>query len=154
MSKRILITGLSGVGKSSVIHALRDLGFSCIDTDDEGWSYIDEEGHQRWHVNRLFDVVHNKASGTLYISGCSEDQKRFYGYLDAIILLSAPPELMVQRILSRIDNPYGKRPSEMAQIMKNHQVVWPLLRQACTHEIITDVALCDVVKKILSISNE
>ena len=154
MTKRILITGLSGVGKSSAIHDLRGLGFPCIDMDDEGWSYMDEAGHQRWHVNRLFDVIHDKAIETLYISGCSEDQKLFYGYLDAIILLSAPTEVMVQRILSRIDNPYGKRPAEMAQIMKNHQVVWPLLRKACTQEISTDVALSDDVKQILSICNE
>src|SRR5215470_14919911 len=34
--KRVLLTGMSGTGKSSVIRALADLGYKAIDTDD-GW---------------------------------------------------------------------------------------------------------------------
>jgi hypothetical protein len=45
--KRILLTGMSGTGKSSVIHALADLGYKAIDTD-EGWCEQLPDGRQRW----------------------------------------------------------------------------------------------------------
>ena len=34
--KRVLLTGMSGTGKSSVIRELAALGYKAIDTDD-GW---------------------------------------------------------------------------------------------------------------------
>jgi dephospho-CoA kinase len=40
---RILITGLSGVGKSTVVHARRAQGHCAIDMDEPGWSYVDDD---------------------------------------------------------------------------------------------------------------
>lgn len=34
----VLVTGMSGVGKSSVLEEMRSRGFACIDMDDEGTS--------------------------------------------------------------------------------------------------------------------
>ena len=36
--KRVLLTGMSGTGKSSVIRELAARGFKAIDTDSDEWS--------------------------------------------------------------------------------------------------------------------
>jgi dephospho-CoA kinase len=45
---RVLLTGMSGTGKSSVIAELKRRGFAAIDMDEPGWSVRDAEGHQLW----------------------------------------------------------------------------------------------------------
>ena len=44
----------------------------------------------------------------LFVSACVPNQSRFYDRFDHIVLLTASPELTVQRLSSRTDNPYGK----------------------------------------------
>ena len=44
--KRVLLTGMSGTGKSSVIRALSARGFKAVDTDD-GWCEPLPDGRQR-----------------------------------------------------------------------------------------------------------
>jgi dephospho-CoA kinase len=98
-----LITGMSGVGKTSVIKALRTRGFDCIDMDEPGWSYSDADGNQRWNTERLRAAISQVANRPLFASGCSEDQAAFYAQVDAVILLSARWEIVVQRILERTE---------------------------------------------------
>jgi dephospho-CoA kinase len=42
---RVLLTGMSGTGKSSVIAELRSRGFTAIDMDEPGWSVRTAEGN-------------------------------------------------------------------------------------------------------------
>lgn len=44
--KRVLLTRMSGTGKSSVIHALSARGFKAVDADD-GWCEPLPDGRQR-----------------------------------------------------------------------------------------------------------
>lgn len=37
--KRVLLTGMSGTGKSTVIRELAARGYKAIDADDDGWSH-------------------------------------------------------------------------------------------------------------------
>src|ERR1700691_2617714 len=50
--KRVLLTGMSGTGKSSVIRALAALGYKAIDTD-EGWCELLPDGRQRWREQAI-----------------------------------------------------------------------------------------------------
>src|SRR3989442_14224767 len=38
--KRVLLTGMSGTGKSSVIRALASRGYKAVDTAYDGWSHL------------------------------------------------------------------------------------------------------------------
>src|SRR5215510_635927 len=93
---RILITGISGVGKTTLIRALRALDFRAIDMDEPGWASSDEFGHQRWDVARLQDLMGELLSEPLFVSGCSEDQVALYPQFSKIILLSAPKSVIAQ----------------------------------------------------------
>ena len=50
--KRILITGMSRTGKSSVVAVLRERGYKAIDTDD-GWCEPKPDGRQRWREDAI-----------------------------------------------------------------------------------------------------
>lgn len=55
---------------------------------------------------------------------------------------------MLERLKTRPNNAYGKRPEALDQLMHNLVTVEPLLRAAATHEIKTDKPLKDVVDEI------
>jgi hypothetical protein len=75
--------------------------------------------------------------GTLFISGCVANQSMSYPRFDAVVLLSAPIDLLLARVTTRTTNPYGKAWPEREQIMSNTAAVEPLLRAGATAEIDT-----------------
>jgi hypothetical protein len=87
--KRVLLTGMSGTGKSSVIHALSARGFKAVDTDD-GWCEPLPDGRQRWREDAIGQLLDTKDADVLFVAGCEENQVRFHPRFDLIILLSAP----------------------------------------------------------------
>jgi shikimate kinase len=74
---------------------------------------------------------------------------RFHPRFDVIILLSAPAEILAERLASRTGNPYGKTPGELRRVLNDLRAVEPLLRQAADHEIRTTMPLSDVVTAVL-----
>ena len=149
----VLITGMSGVGKTAVVDELRHRSRVCVDMDDPGWSHMDPSGHQHWNVKRLEETMTEAEDKQLFVSGCAEEQATLYHRFRAIILLSAPREVMVERIRSRPDNSFGQTPTEMAHILADLESIEPLLRKRCTHEIKTTVPVTEVVDRILEITS-
>jgi hypothetical protein len=68
-------------------------------------------------------------------------------------LLSAPVEVLAERLASRTTNSFGKSPGEMERVLDDLQAVEPLLRKAATHEIRTTVPLGDVVAAVLRLAD-
>jgi len=83
------------------------------------------------------------------VSGTVRNQGKFYPQFDHIILLSAPVSVIVERLASRTNNPYGKHPDELAEVLTYVETVEPLLRRGCTLEIDTSVPIDEVVQKVL-----
>ncbi|MBE9159672.1 AAA family ATPase [Nodosilinea sp. LEGE 06152] len=147
--KRVLLTGMSGTGKSSVIEALRKRGLRAIDLDEPGWSEHDDEGNQQWCEPRVQEALESAGDDTLFLSGCAENQVKFYPQLTDIILLSAPAEVLEERLKTRTNNPYGRRPEELAEVLYYLETVEPLLRRGATCEIETTIPLDQVVEEVL-----
>jgi dephospho-CoA kinase len=143
-ANHVLITGMSGVGKTAVVEELRHRGFTCIDMDEPGWSFMDADGHQHWNVERLERAMAEPGSNRLFVSGCAEEQADLYHRFGAIVLLSAPRQVMAERISSRLGNSYGQNPGEMRRILADLEEIEPLLRESCTYEIETTVPVNDV----------
>ncbi|WP_088319905.1 ATP-binding protein [Kineosporia sp. R_H_3] len=72
---------------------------------------------------------------TVVVSGTVENQGRFYGSFDAVVLLSAPVDVLVERVRARTDNLYGQTPEQEAEIRGNVRDVEPLLRRGATVEL-------------------
>jgi len=151
--KRVLLTGMSGTGKSSVIHALAARGYKAIDAD-EGWCEPLPDGRQRWREDAIEQLLDTHDAGVMFIAGCEENHVRFHPRFDLIILLSAPAEVLVGRLASRANNPFGKSPAELERVLDDLRAVEPLLRRAADHEIRTTMPLSDVVTEVLRLADE
>ena len=146
--KRVLLTGMSGTGKSAVVRALAARGYKAIDTDD-GWCEPTPDGRQAWCADAIEVLLATEDAGILFVAGCEENQVQFHPRFDHIILLSAPHETLVERLATRTSNSFGKTPEELRRILDDLEAVEPLLRRAADHEIRTNVPLADVVAAIL-----
>jgi RNase adaptor protein for sRNA GlmZ degradation len=149
--KRVLLTGMSGTGKSSVIEALTALGCKAVDTDD-GWSEPLPDGRQRWREDAIAELLDAEDADVLFVAGCEENQIAFHPRFDVIILLSAPAGILARRLASRTGNPYGKSPSDLARVLADLKAIEPRLRKAADHEIRTTIPLADVVGAVLRLA--
>jgi dephospho-CoA kinase len=151
--KRVLLTGMSGTGKSGVIEALATRGYKAVDTDD-GWCEPLPDGRQRWREDAIEQLLAVEDAEVLFVAGCEENQVRFQPRFDVIILLSAPAEVLAGRLDSRTGNPYGKTPGELRRVFDDLRTVEPLLRRAADHEISTTMPLSEVVTAVLRLTGE
>jgi thymidylate kinase len=86
--------------------------------------------------------------GDLFVSGCVPNQGRFYPRFDAVVLLSAPVEVILERVAGRQTNDYGKSDRERELIVEDLRTVEPLLRAGATAEIDTRASLGEVVDEL------
>jgi shikimate kinase len=152
--RKILVTGISGTGKSSALLEFEKRGFQVVDTDHDGWSdWSDAEGGYVWREARMAELLTLDEGPTLYVSGTVSNQGRFYSRFDAVVLLSAPAEILLRRIATRANNPYGKNSDERALILRRLVEVEPLLRATCTHELDAAQPLASVVEQLVAIAH-
>jgi thymidylate kinase len=153
--RRVLVTGMSGTGKSTALAELGGRGFRVVDTDEPGWTAWDqqEDGYV-WREDRIAELLAIDEGPTLYVSGTVSNQGRFYARFDAVVLLSAPADVLLTRVDSRTSNRYGKTPDERALVLRHLAEVEPLLRATCTHEIDATQPIAKVVAKLTEIGEQ
>ncbi len=150
--RRILLTGMSGTGKSAALAELERLGFAVVDTDYGGWSeWSDADGGYVWREERIAELLAREEGSTLYVSGTVSNQGRFYPQFDAVVLLSAPADVLLRRLASRTTNDYGKRDEDRDLVLRQLEDVEPLLRATCTHEVDATQPLAEVVRQLVAI---
>jgi shikimate kinase len=162
--KRILITGLSGTGKSTVIDRLASLGHRAIDADSPEWSEwapmpapgsfpgLAPELDWIWREERMRRLLDTPGEGVLYVSGCAANQGTFYDRFEHVVLLSAPPVVLLDRVATRTTNTFGRAAGEREKILADLATVEPLLRAGADLEIDTaDTPLDEVVTALLAL---
>ena len=163
---RILITGMSGTGKSSVVGALSERGYAAVDADSDQYSHwvaadtlapaagtpVESGRDWVWREERIGELLARHQAGTLFVSGCAPNMGAFLGGFDHVVLLSAPAQLIVERLATRTTNQYGKRPEEVARVLDLIETVEPLLRRIATREIDTRAPLDAVVAQVASLA--
>jgi adenylate kinase family enzyme len=152
-----LVTGMSGTGKSTAVAGLARRGHRVVDTDYGDWSEDvpgagDAEPERLWREDRMDALLAEPADGALFVSGCVANQVKFYPRFDAIVLLSAPVEVVLDRLASRATNDYGKTDAERTLVLHHFRVIEPLLRAGATAEIDTRRSVDEVVDMLESIA--
>lgn len=147
--KRLLITGMSGMGKTS-----------AIDTDSDEWcEWVTPPGENApdwvWREDRIRHLLTTPRGAPLFLSGCKTNQGQFYGLLDGVVLLSAPVPVMLERLATRTNNPYGKSAGDRARILEHVETVLPLLRRRATLELDTStLTVVEVADRLVSLTGE
>jgi shikimate kinase len=154
---------MSGTGKSTLIGELAARGYKAVDADSDAFSewveVIDTSGTPGspvqadrdwvWREDRIQALLSAEDADVLFLSGCASNMGKFLPQFDHVILLSAPAAVIVERLNTRTNNPYGKHPDEVARVLGLRETVEPLLRRAAGHEIDTSARLEDVVASVL-----
>jgi dephospho-CoA kinase len=161
MSK-VLVTGMSGTGKSSALAELGRRGYRVVDTDDPGWrehrDFVAPSGELHrgewlWVEERISRLLGSDDCRPLFVQGCVMNQSTFYDRFDAVVLLSAPADVILDRIARRTTNDYGKSPLERAMVLDDLASVEPLLRAGCTHELDASRPRDEVVADLIAIAS-
>ena len=161
MSK-VLLTGIAGTGKSSALAELGRRGYRIVDTDDPGWSeyraYVEpfdelHRGEWLWVEERITGLLDSDDGRSLFVGGGARNQSKFYDRFDAVVLLSAPADVILDRVARRTTNDYGKTPLDRAEILADLATVEPLLREGCTHELDASRPLADIVADLTAIAS-
>jgi dephospho-CoA kinase len=143
----VFVTGMSGTGKSAALGELARRGYRTVDTDYGGFSE-EAGGEQLWREERIAALLDDNPDGVLFLSGCVANQGAFYPRFDAVVLLSAPADVLLERIGARTTNPFGKTQADRKRILEDLATVEPLLRAGATAEIDTRAPLAEVVDEL------
>jgi dephospho-CoA kinase len=154
----VLVTGLSGTGKSAALAELTRRGHCVVDTDYGGYSEevpsSDRGGsEQLWREERIDALLDRHNDGVLFLSGCVSNQGKFYPRFDAVVLLSAPTDVILERVAKRSTNDFGKTDAERDRILNDMATVEPLLRAGASAEIDARAPLDEVVDAIERIAD-
>lgn len=144
---------MSGTGKTSVVRELVARGFKAVDTDD-GWCEPQADGRQLWREDALHELLSTEDAQVLFVAGCEENQVAFHPQFDHIVLLSAPLDVLVERLATRMNSSYGKAPEERRRFLDDVEAVEPLLRRIADHEVRTTVPVHEVVATVLRLVDE
>ena len=158
--KRILITGMSGSGKSAVIAELVARGYRAHDLDTPEWSewvaaspsdkLTPVEGRDWvWRQDRVRRLLMDHQDRRLFIAGTSESMSTMFSLIDVIILLSAPLDVLMDRLASRSIGGYGHSPADRQKVIELVSTVEPLLRKVAHIEIDTQGRVQATVDEIL-----
>lgn len=149
---RVLITGMSGTGKSTLLDELAGRGYPTVDTD-YGDYYELVDGERLWRADRieaLLNTTPADSADVLFVQGTTRNQGSFYPWFEHIVLLSAPVEVLIERLTHRTANPYGKDRAELAETLEYVETIEPLLRASATLEVVTTVPASQVADIILA----
>jgi len=150
----VLVTGMSGAGKSTVLAELGRRGHAVVDTDHGG--HIEAvavpgrpEPEPLWREDRITALLDGHSGGHLFIAGTVANQGRFYPRFDAVVLLTAPLDVLLDRLATRTTNDFGKSATDRERVLADLVAVEPLLRATADVEIDTRRPPAEVVDLVL-----
>ena len=157
----VLVTGMSGTGKSTALAELARRGARVVDTDSGGyseqrWSAAEGRHEQVWREDRVAELLRGHAERSpgepLFVAGCVSDQGRLRARFAAVVLLSAPVEVLLDRLATRTTNDFGKDDAGRERVLADLAAVEPLLRAAADVEVDTRAPVAEVADRLQQVA--
>lgn len=165
---KILITGVSGTGKSTIAKALKERGINAIDfadipnlcywrdkTTKERVEYITSEDADLLNSReRVCDIdkmneILNQYEDLIMTGVASNNQDEYFGLFDKVLLLQCNPETFVHRLKTRA-SVFGKTQTEQNFIVEWQKWFDPKLISQGAIPINTEDSFDQTLNKILS----
>ncbi|KAA0101365.1 ATP-binding protein [Mycolicibacterium sp. P1-18] len=141
---------MSGTGKSTLLTELAGRGHWTVDTD-YGDFFETVDGESLWIEARIEELLAvDDPRGVLFVAGATRNQVAFYPRFDHVVLLSAPADVVVERLRTRTTNSFGRDARELAAVLDDLAQVEPLLRTAASVEVVTTVPVAEVADVVLA----
>ena len=145
---RVLLTGMSGTGKSTLVQELRRRGLAAYDADDDGFSEPRADGRWGWRADAVAALLAGSPDDDLlFFAGCSEEQIELP--FDLRVVLTVPEDELMARLRTRTSNAYGRTPAERSQVLADLADVEPLLRGSADLVLSTDAPVAAVADRLL-----
>ncbi|GMA89299.1 hypothetical protein GCM10025868_45490 [Angustibacter aerolatus] len=104
-----------------------------------------------WREDRVAALLDGAGAEPLLVSGAPSNLGVFLDRFQAVVLLSAPLDVLLARVTTRTTNDFGRSADDRSRIASDLVTVEPLLRRVATHELDTTRPLADVVDDLQSI---
>ncbi len=174
MKTSILITGISGAGKSTTSHKLRELGYTAYDMEDDfdglftmldkktGQPMIDHDNTDLqkvqnidWicDVNKLRRIIENEKSELTFYCGSASNIDEILPLFNIVILLAVSSKVARQRLTTRQSNDFG-RTKEIQDWLMSFQETWEQTMKDKGAIVIDadqelDVVASEIIKNVL-----
>jgi len=167
---KVLITGIAGTGKSTIVKELKERGITSLDLHDipglffwqkkenkQKVEYIPVESREWFDtVDRLCDTFRLKEILSQYesivVAGTTSgsNQKEFLSLFDKVILLQSDPQTLLYRMQTRINKSgYGKTRAEQDDNIEWQKEFDSQILSYGAISVSTDGELSSVVDKIV-----
>jgi GTPase SAR1 family protein len=146
---RVLLTGMSGTGKSTLVQELRRRGYAAYDADDDGFSEPRANGRWGWRADAVASLLAQVPDGDLLVfAGCSEEQIKLP--FDYRVVLTVPEDELVTRLGTRTSNAYGRKAAERRQVLADLADIEPLLQRSADLVLSTSAPVAEVADRLLA----
>ena len=127
--RNVLVEGVSGTGKSSVLRELRRRGYQAVDGDNE-LAYqgdpltgepTDTTAHENhvWDVARVRSLVDDRSVPVTFFCGGSRNHAQFLHLFDVVVVLCVDRATLERRLGQRRDE-FGATSAERALVLRLH----------------------------------
>jgi hypothetical protein len=127
---------------------LRRRGHAAYDADDDGYTQPAAGGAWRWKVEKVSRLLAAPGPEVVFFAGCSDEQAAFEW--DCKVLLTAPEDVILDRLLARTTNDFGKSLSERERVVSDLREFEPLLRGSSDAVVDATQPLSSVVDEVLA----